>query len=56
MTYQRKTKDIYKVIWKREEIDSFDPLKEEKQMRKEYVLVFHDGCVYIKKGRERIGD
>ena len=55
MAYQRKTKDVYKLIWNEEEIDSFDTLKEAKEMRKEYSLAFHGGCIYIKKERERIG-
>ena len=56
MAYQRKTKDVYKLIWNEEEIDSFDTLKEAKEMRKEYSLAYHGAYVYIKKGRERIDD
>ena len=52
--YQRKTKDVYKLIWNGEEIDSFDTYKEAKEMKKEYELAFHSS-VSIKSGRERIG-
>jgi hypothetical protein len=54
MGYKRKTKDVYRLIWNGEEIDSFDTLKEAKEMRIEYELAFHDS-VSIKLGRERIG-
>lgn len=53
MTYKRKTKDVYKLIWNGEEIDSFDTLDEARMMRKEYALAFHSS-VDIKKSRERI--
>ena len=52
--YQRKTKDVYKLIWNGEEIDVFDTLKEAKKMKKEYELAFHSS-VTIKTGKERIG-
>ena len=51
MTYQRKTKDVYKLIWNGEEIDRFDTLKETREMKKEYEFAYHSG-VTIKKGRE----
>ena len=54
MPYQRKTKDIYRLIWNGEEIDSFDSMKEAKEMKKEYELALH-GSVSIRTGRERIG-
>lgn len=53
--YKRKTRDVYKLIWNGEEIDSFDTLKEAKTMRYEYEFAFHSS-VNIKKGRERIED
>lgn len=53
MAYTRKTKDIYKIIWNVEEVDSFNTLKEAKRMKKEYDLAFHS-VTSIKKGRERI--
>ena len=55
MAYQRKTKDVYKIIWNGEEVDSFDTLKEAREMRKEYELAFHSS-VNIKPERERIGE
>lgn len=56
MAYKRKTKDVYKLIYNREEIDSFDTLKEEREMRREYSLAFHCDMysINIKTGRERI--
>lgn len=55
MAYQRKTKDIYNLVWNGEVIDSFDTLKEAREMRKEYELAYHSS-VTIKSGRERIGN
>lgn len=55
MTYQRKTKDVYRLIWNGEEIDNFDTLKEAREMKKEYELAYHSS-VTIKRGRERIGN
>ncbi len=52
--YKRKTRDVYRLIWNGEEIDSFDTMKEAKEMKKEYELAFH-GSVSIRAGRERIG-
>ena len=34
MAYQRKTKDIYKIMWNGEEVDRFDTLKEAKRNEK----------------------
>lgn len=58
MAYKRKTKDIYKLIWNGEEIDSFDTHEEAREMRKEYALAFHCGLssINIKSGRERISE
>lgn len=53
MAYKRKTKDVYNLIWQGEVIDSFDTLKEAREMRKEYELAYHSS-VAIKTGRERI--
>ena len=50
MAYQRKTKDVYKLMWNSEEIDSFDTKEEAKEMRKEYEMAYHSS-VNIKKGR-----
>ena len=56
MAYKRKTRDIYRLIWNEEEIDSFYDYHEARQMRREYALAFHCGLcsIIIKKGRERI--
>ena len=51
--YKRKTKDVYRLIWNGEVVDSFDTLKEATEMKKEYDLAFHS-YVTIKRGRERI--
>jgi hypothetical protein len=53
--YQRKTKDVYKLIWNGEEIDRFNTLKEAREMRREYELAYHSSVI-IKRGRERIGE
>ena len=53
--YQRKTKDVYRLIWNGEEIDSFDTYKEAKEMKREYELAYHSSVI-IKRGRERIGE
>lgn len=53
MSYTRKTKDIYKIMWNGEEIDRFDTCVEARAMKKEYNMAFHGGCT-IKKSRERI--
>lgn len=55
MAYQRKTKDVYKLIWNGEEIDSFDTLKEAREMKDEYELAYHSS-ITIKSRRERIGN
>lgn len=53
MAYQRKTKDVYKIIWNGEEVDRFDTLEEARAMKKEYDMAFHS-CVSIIKGRETL--
>ena len=55
MAYTRKTKDVYKIIWNGEEVDSFDTLKEAREMKKEYDMAYHS-VTSIQKGRERISD
>ena len=54
MAYTRKTKDIYKIMWNGEEVDSFDTLEEAREMKKEYDMAFHS-VTSIRKGRERVG-
>ena len=56
MPYQRKTKDVYKLKWKGEVIDSFDTLLEAQKMRLEYATAFHtiSHAIRIIKGRERL--
>ena len=53
MAYKRKTKDVYRLIWNGEEIDSFDTMAEAKKMQYEYQLAYHD-MVVIRIGREKI--
>ena len=53
MSYTRKTKDVYKIIWNVEEVDRFETFAGAKEMKKEYNIAFHGGCT-IKKSRERI--
>ena len=56
MAYARKTKDVWRLYWNGEEIDSFDTPLEARTMRMEYALAFHCGVssISIKKGREKI--
>lgn len=59
MSYVRKTKDVYALIWNSEygteEIDSFDTYAEAKEMRKEYMLAYHNqGSISIKRRREKL--
>jgi hypothetical protein len=44
MQYQRKTKDVFLIIWNGEEIDEFGTIQEAREMRKEYNLAFRGGC------------
>ena len=57
MAYERKIRNVYRLIWNGEEIDSFYDYHEAKEMRREYALAFHCGLssIIVKKGRERIG-
>lgn len=59
MSYVRKTKDVYALMWYSqygiEEIDSFDTYKEAKEMKKEYELAYHgSGSILIEMRREKI--
>ena len=56
MAYARKTKDVWRLYWNGEEIDSFDTPLEARTMRMEYALAFHCGvaAITIRKCRERI--
>lgn len=59
MTYIRKTKDVYSIIWESEygteEIDSFESYIEAAKMIKEYKIAYHNnGCFSIKCKREKI--
>lgn len=53
MSYKRKTKDVWKLIWNGECIDSFDTKAEARAMQKEYTLAFHS-YVEVKRGREYV--
>jgi len=53
MKYQRKTKDVFLIIWNGEEIDQFDTRKEARAMRIEYNIAFKGGC-WIRVKREKI--
>lgn len=53
MAYQRKTQDVYFIIWNGEEVDEFETRKEASEMRKEYNMAFGGGCS-IRKKRVRI--
>ena len=53
MAYQRKTQDVYYIIWNNEEVDQFSTRKEAIAMKKEYNLAFNGGC-YIQKKRVKI--
>lgn len=53
MAYQRKTKDVYFLIWNGEEIDQFETRKEAREMKKEYIIAFK-GAVYIRPKRQAI--
>jgi len=53
MQYQRKTKDVFLIIWNGEEIDEFDNRDEARRMRKEYNLAFRGGC-WIQKKRVKL--
>lgn len=53
MAYKRKTKDVWKIIWNGEEVDSFDTYEEAKKMKKEYDLAFHS-VTSIERRREKI--
>lgn len=56
MAYQRKTKDVYRIIWNGEVVDAFDTRKEAMEMLKEYKMAYHGGSFSIVAARERIGE
>ena len=51
--YNRKTKDIYILVWNREEIDEAETRAEAARLKTEYALAFHcsAGAITIKKRR-----
>ena len=53
MQYQRKTKDVYFIIWNGEEIDQAETRQDARYLVKEYNLAFGGGCS-IKCKREKI--
>jgi len=57
MGYQRKTRDVYKIVWKGETVDTFDKAtttkSEAMKMLVEYNLAFRGGCS-LNLGREAI--
>jgi len=44
MAYERKTKDMYFIIWNNEEVDEFETRKEAREMLKEYNMAYGGGC------------
>lgn len=55
MSYQRKTKDVYFIIWNNEEVDEFDTRIEAREMVKEYNMAFKGGC-FIRRKRIKMGE
>lgn len=53
MAYKRKTKDVWKLWWNGECIDTFDDYKEACRCRKEYEMAF-SSYVELRAGREAI--
>lgn len=53
MAYERKTKDVYLLIWQGEEVDEFETRQEAHKMRDEYNMAYNGG-VWIKKIRRRV--
>lgn len=51
--YQRKTKDVYVIMWNGEEVDSTEEWSNAKYLRDEYNMAFKGG-VSIKKQRQTI--
>ena len=51
--YQRKTKDVYYIIWQGEEIDQAETRQDARYLVKEYNTAFKGGCS-IKTERVKI--
>lgn len=51
--YIRKTKDIYILFWRGEEIDETETRAEALRLKKEYLQAFHGGEITIKKRRRK---
>ena len=49
MAYERKTKDMYFIIWNNEEVDEFETRKEAREMLKEYNMAYGGGCEMKRK-------
>lgn len=49
----RKTKDVYYIIWNREEVDSTEDRENAKYLLNEYNMAYKGGCTLITK-REKI--
>lgn len=49
--YNRKTKDIYILIWNGEEIDETETRADALKLKSEYLQAFHGGTITIKKRR-----
>jgi hypothetical protein len=50
MKYERKTKDVFILIWNKEEIDTAETMVDAKYLQKEYAMAYK-GCVSIKRTR-----
>lgn len=50
MKYERKTKDIFTLIWNKEEIDTAETKQEAHYLQKEYTMAYK-GAVSIKRTR-----
>jgi len=53
--YQRKTKDVYFIMWNGEEIDQAETRQESRYLVKEYNISFKGGCS-IKTKRVKINN
>lgn len=51
--YQRKTKDVYQIIWNGEVVDETEDRQNARYLKNEYNIAFKGGCS-IKKTRELI--
>jgi len=50
MKYERKTKDLFILIWNKEEIDTAETRQEARYLQKDYTMAYK-GCVSIKRTR-----